>query len=98
MFAELNSNIELRFLLRGLIVQSGNDAAIAIAEGVAGTEEAFAELLNRRARDVGLTDSTFRNASGLHHPEQLVTVRDLARLARHIIREYPDYYPIFAEP
>jgi D-alanyl-D-alanine carboxypeptidase (penicillin-binding protein 5/6) len=98
MFAELNSSIELRFLLRGLIVQSGNDAAIAIAEGIAGTEEAFAELLNRRAQDIGLTDSTFRNASGLHHPEQLVTVRDLARLARHIIREYPDYYPIFAEP
>jgi D-alanyl-D-alanine carboxypeptidase (penicillin-binding protein 5/6) len=98
MYAEIHSDIELRYLLRGLIVQSGNDAAIAIAEGIAGAEEAFAAQLNRRAGEIGLTHSTFRNASGLHHPEQLVTVRDLARLARHIIREYPEYYPIFAEP
>ena len=97
MYAELDATIELRYLLRGLIVQSGNDAAIAIAEGIAGSEDAFATLLNSRAQELGLTRSTFRNASGLHHPEQLVTVRDLARLARHIVREYPDYYPIFAE-
>jgi D-alanyl-D-alanine carboxypeptidase (penicillin-binding protein 5/6) len=98
MYAELNSQVPLRFLIRGLIIQSGNDAAIAIAEGIGGTEDGFAELLNKRARDIGLKDSTFRNSSGLYHPEQLVTVRDLAKLARQIIREYPDLYPIFAEP
>lgn len=98
MYAELNSSVPLRFLLRGLIVQSGNDAAIAIAEGVAGSEPAFADRLNRRAAEIGLTNSRFQNASGLHDPDQLVTARDLAILARQIIREYPDYYPIFAEP
>jgi D-alanyl-D-alanine carboxypeptidase (penicillin-binding protein 5/6) len=98
MYAELNSSVPLRFLLRGLIVQSGNDAAITVAEGIAGSEPAFADLMNRRAAQLGLDDSTFQNASGLYDPDQLVTARDLADLARHIIREYPDYYPIFAEP
>ncbi len=98
MFAELNSRVPLQALLRGIIVQSGNDAAIAVAEGIAGSEPAFADLLNKRAAEIGLRDSTFRNSNGLHDPEQLVTARDLAHLARHIIREYPDLYPIFSEP
>src|SRR5688572_11870770 len=98
MFAELNSRVPLHALLRGIIVQSGNDAAIAVAEGIAGSEPAFADLLNKRAAEIGLRDSTFRNSNGLHDPEQLVTPRDLAHLARHIIREYPDLYPIFSEP
>jgi D-alanyl-D-alanine carboxypeptidase (penicillin-binding protein 5/6) len=98
MFAEIHSSVALRFLLRGLIVQSGNDAAIAIAEGIAGSEAAFADLLNRRAGELGLRGSRFQNANGLHDPEQVVTARDLANLARHIIREYPEHYPIFAEP
>lgn len=97
MFAALDSRIALRDLLRGMIVQSGNDAAIVIAEGIAGSEPAFAERLNERARQIGLTKSTFRNATGLPDPEQAATMRDLAILARHIIREYPDHYPIFAE-
>jgi D-alanyl-D-alanine carboxypeptidase (penicillin-binding protein 5/6) len=98
MYAEINSSVPVRFLLRGLIVQSGNDAAIAIAEGIAGSEPAFADLVNNRAMEIGLRRSSFQNANGLHHPDQVVTARDLATLARHIIREYPDYYPIFAEP
>jgi D-alanyl-D-alanine carboxypeptidase (penicillin-binding protein 5/6) len=98
MYAELDSRVPLRFLLRGLVVQSGNDAAIAIAEGIAGSEAAFADLLNRRATEIGLRNSRFQNASGLHDPDQVVTARDLALLARHIIRDYPDYYPIFSEP
>jgi D-alanyl-D-alanine carboxypeptidase (penicillin-binding protein 5/6) len=98
MFAEINSSVPIRALLRGVIVQSGNDAAIALAEGIAGSEPAFADLVNRRIREIGLRDSTFRNANGLHDPEQLVTARDLATLARHIIREYPQYYRIFSEP
>jgi D-alanyl-D-alanine carboxypeptidase (penicillin-binding protein 5/6) len=98
MFAEINSSVPLRDLLRGVIVQSGNDATIAVAEGIAGSEPAFADLMNRRAAEVGLRNSTFQNSNGLHDPDQLVTARDLANLARHIIREYPDLYPIFAEP
>ena len=98
MFAQLNSRIRLEDLLRGMIVQSGNDAAIVIAEGIAGSEFAFSDLLNKRAKEIGLENSTFRNATGLPDPEQRVTVRDLAMLARHIIREYPDLYKMFAEP
>ena len=98
MFAQLNSRIRLEDLLRGMLVQSGNDASIIIAEGIAGSELAFADLMNRRAKEIGLENSVFRNATGLHDPEQHVTVRDLAFLARHIIREYPDLYKIFSEP
>jgi D-alanyl-D-alanine carboxypeptidase (penicillin-binding protein 5/6) len=98
MFAELNSNVSVHDLLRGLIVQSGNDAAIVIAEGIGGSEPAFADLLNKRASELGLKNSRFLNANGLHDPDQVVTARDLAILARHIIREYPEYYKIFSEP
>ncbi len=97
MFAQVHSTVRLEDLLRGLIVQSGNDAAIALAEGVAGTEENFAKLMNERARQIGLTKSTFRNATGYGHPEQKATVRDLAKLALYIIETYPDLYKIFGE-
>ena len=98
MYAELNSSVPLRYLLRGIIVQSGNDAAIAVAEGIAGSEPAFADLLNRRASELGMKGSRFQNANGLYDPDQHVTARDLAILARYVIREYPEYYPIFSEP
>jgi serine-type D-Ala-D-Ala carboxypeptidase (penicillin-binding protein 5/6) len=98
MFAELNSSVPVRDLLRGLLVQSGNDAAIVIAEGIAGSEPAFSDLLNKRAGELGLKNSRFMNANGLHDPDQVVTVRDLAILARHIIRTYPEFYGIFSEP
>lgn len=98
MYAELKSAVPVRDLLRGLIVQSGNDAAIIAAEGIAGSEPAFADLLNKRAGELGLKNSRFQNANGLHDPDQEVTARDLAVLARHIIRTYPEYYPIFSEP
>ena len=98
MFAELDSRVSLGDLLRGVIVQSGNDASIAIAEGIAGSEIAFSDLLNDHVRDIGLTGSTFRNATGLPDPDQRVTARDLAILARHIVRNFPDLYKIFAEP
>lgn len=98
MFAELNSSIPLEDLLRGVIIQSGNDACIAIAEGIAGNEETFAELMNSRAQEIGLKNSTFRTSTGLPHPEQRVTARDLAKLARHIIDTYPKMYQMFSEP
>ena len=97
MFAKVHTNVRLEDLLRGLIVQSGNDAAIAIAEGVAGTEDNFARMMNERAKQIGLTKSTFRNATGYGHPEQKATVRELAKLALYIIETYPDLYKIFGE-
>jgi D-alanyl-D-alanine carboxypeptidase (penicillin-binding protein 5/6) len=97
MFAQVNSRIKMSDLLRGLIVQSGNDAAITIAENMAGTEEAFAGLMNQRAKEIGLTNSTFRNATGYSAPDQKVTARDMAKLAIHLIDTYPDLYKIFSE-
>ena len=79
------------------IVQSGNDACIVVAEALGGTEEAFSEQMTRRARELGLTHTTLKNASGWPDPEHLMTARDLARLATIIIENYPQYYPIFAE-
>jgi len=98
MYLELDSRVALNDLLRGLLIQSGNDAAIVIAEGVAGSEPAFADLLNKRAKEIGMRDSLFRNSNGLPDPEQVVTMRDLATLARHVIQTYPEHYAIFSEP
>jgi D-alanyl-D-alanine carboxypeptidase (penicillin-binding protein 5/6) len=97
MFAQLGSRIKLSDLLRGIIVQSGNDASIAVAEGIAGSEDGFATMMTRRARELGLTKSTFRNSTGFHHPDQKVTARELALVASHIIESYPELYKIFAE-
>ncbi|WP_336489209.1 D-alanyl-D-alanine carboxypeptidase family protein [Methylobacterium nigriterrae] len=97
MFAQVNSRIKLSDLLRGLIVQSGNDAAITIAENMAGSEEAFAGIMNQKARELGLTKSVFRNATGYSAPDQKVSARDLAKLSIHLIETYPDLYKIFAE-
>ncbi len=97
MFAELNSVIRLEDLIRGVIVQSGNDAAIVIAEGMAGSEAAFAARMNKRARELGLSNSHFTNPSGLHDPDMKVTVRDLAKIARYLIRVHPNYYRYYGE-
>lgn len=97
MFAQLGSRIKLIDLLRGIIVQSGNDAAITVAEGIAGSEDNFVRMMNERARELGLTKSTFRNPTGYGHPEQKVTARELARLTLHVIETYPDLYKIFGE-
>lgn len=98
MFAKLNSEIPLEDLIRGVIVQSANDGCIIIAEGMAGSEEAFAGLMNERARVLGLTGSYFTNSTGLPDENQYVSIRDLAKLAQHVIREYPDYYRYYKEP
>jgi D-alanyl-D-alanine carboxypeptidase (penicillin-binding protein 5/6) len=97
MFAPIHSKVRVEDLLRGVIIQSGNDACIALAEGIAGNERTFAERLTKRAREIGLTKSTFMNATGLPDPDQKVTVRELAKLARHIIHTYPDFYKIYGE-
>ena len=97
MFAPLNSQVKVSDILRGIIVQSGNDASIAVAEAFAGNEAAFGIKLTQRAREIGLTKSTFANATGLHEPGLKVTARELGKLAQHIISTYPDYYKIYNE-
>ena len=98
MYAEIHSDVPVHDLLRGLIVQSGNDAAIALAEGLAGSEPAFVDRMNERAAALGLTGTHFANSNGLFDPEQKMTARDLATLARSVIHDFPEYYPIFSEP
>lgn len=98
MFAELNSKVRVADLLRSVIIQSGNDAAIALAEGLAGSEETFAGMMNRLAEELGMSGTHFVNATGLPDPDQYSTARDLATLARFIIAQFPEYYPIFSEP
>lgn len=97
MFAEVNSPVALGDLLQGVIVQAANDGAIAIAEGMAGSEADFASLMNERARAIGLTGSEFRNATGLPAEGQRTTARDLVLLAQHLWREYPDLYRYFGQ-
>ncbi|HEY3643486.1 MAG TPA: D-alanyl-D-alanine carboxypeptidase family protein [Xanthobacteraceae bacterium] len=97
MFAPIHSRVAVDDLLHGVVIQSGNDACIVLAEGIAGSEEKFAEMMTARARELGLAKSTFGNSNGLPDPKQLMTVRELARLARQIIRTYPDYYHLYGE-
>jgi D-alanyl-D-alanine carboxypeptidase (penicillin-binding protein 5/6) len=98
MFVLVDTEITVENLLKGIIVQSGNDACIVVAENIAGSEEAFAELMNARAKAWGLDQSSFANPTGLPHPEQRMSMRDLAKLARHIWFEYPEYRYIFSLP
>jgi D-alanyl-D-alanine carboxypeptidase (penicillin-binding protein 5/6) len=97
MFVPINTKARVDELIQGIIVQSGNDASIAVAEALGGTEQGFAKMMEEEARRIGLSKSTFRNSTGLHDPEHLMTARELALLARHIIREHPEHYKIFAQ-
>jgi D-alanyl-D-alanine carboxypeptidase (penicillin-binding protein 5/6) len=98
MFAKLNSEIPLGDLIRGVIIQSANDGSIVIAEGLGGSEAAFSNLMNERARAIGLSNSNFVNSTGLPAEGQFVSIRDLAKLSRHVISEYPDFYKFYSEP
>jgi D-alanyl-D-alanine carboxypeptidase (penicillin-binding protein 5/6) len=97
MFVELNSDVKIEDLIRGVIVQSGNDATIVLAEGLAGTEDNFARMLNAKAEEYGMENSNFVNASGWPDDNHYSTAYDLALLAAHIVKDYPDYYKYFAE-
>ncbi len=97
MFLEVNSRVSVSDLLRGIIVQSGNDACIVVAEALGGTEENFARMMTERAAELGLTSANFVNATGWPDPDHLISPLDLARLARHIISAHPDYYALYAE-
>jgi D-alanyl-D-alanine carboxypeptidase (penicillin-binding protein 5/6) len=97
MFVDLGAQVSVESLARGVIVQSGNDACIVLAEGISGSEQQFAELMNETARRIGLRSSHFRNATGWPDPEQRMTARDLAVLARRIIVDHPEYYRFYNE-
>lgn len=97
MFVEVGKRIKVSDLLRGIIIQSGNDACIVVAEALGGSEEGFAQAMTERGREIGLTNSTFKNATGWPDPQHHMTARDLAFLAKYIIKNFPNYYGIFAE-
>ena len=98
MFAAINSKVPVDALIHGMIIQSANDACIVLAEAIAGNEAAFAQQLTQRAREIGLEKSTFANSNGLPDPNEQVTTRELAMLARYIILNYPEFYSIFKQP
>ena len=97
MFVEVGDQVRVEDLLRGVIVQSGNDACIVLAEGLGGTEEGFAAEMTRKGREIGLTGSSFANATGWPDPNQRMTARDLATLAVRIITDFPEYYHYYSE-
>jgi len=97
MFVEVGTSVRVEDLLRGIVVQSGNDACVVVAEGLAGSEEAFGRAMTERAREIGLTHSSFTNATGWPDPAHFMTVRDLATLTRRLIADFPEYFHYFAE-
>ncbi len=97
MFVALNSNVKVEDLIRGMIVQSGNDACIVLAEGIAGSEEGFVDLMNAKAKEFGLQHTTFRNVDGWPDPEHRMSARDIATVARHLIADFPEYYKYDSE-
>lgn len=97
MFAAVHSRISVENLLKGVIIHSANDGCLVLAEGIAGNENEFVRLMNARARELGLTQSHFGNATGLPDPDMRVTMRELAKLAQHIVRTYPEYYAWYGE-
>jgi len=98
MFASLKSRVGVEDLIKGVVIQNGNDACIVLAEGISRTEAEFASRMSARAKDIGLDRSIFGNSTGLPDAESRTTARDLVELARHIYREYPQFYPIYSQP
>ena len=97
MFVEVDKEIRVEDLLRGIIVQSGNDACIVIAENIAGTEDAFAKMMTDKGTEIGLKNTNFTNSTGMYNPKNYSTVHDLALLSQYLINEFPEYYHLFAE-
>lgn len=97
MFVKVDTRVKVEDLIRGVIVQSGNDACLVLAEGISGSEEAFVRLMNERAKALGLTDSNFANVTGWPHPDHYMSVRDLARLTQRMIADFPERYRVYSE-
>jgi D-alanyl-D-alanine carboxypeptidase (penicillin-binding protein 5/6) len=98
MFAAVNSRVPVVDLIQGAVIVSGNDACIVLAEAIAGNEPSFARIMTTRARELGLKSAQFYNSTGLHDPAQVISARDLALLAAHLIRTYPDFYKYYGQP
>jgi D-alanyl-D-alanine carboxypeptidase (penicillin-binding protein 5/6) len=97
MFIMINDQVTVEDLLKGIIIASGNDACVALAEGIAGSEENFADMMNEKAGEIGMTSTNFTNASGINDPDNISTVRDIALMSKYLIKNYPNYYELFAE-
>ena len=97
MFIMVNDEVSVENLLKGIIIASGNDACVALAEGIAGSEEIFAEMMNEKAAEIGMTATNFSNASGINDPDNYSTVRDIALMSKHLIQNYPEFYKIYGE-
>ncbi len=97
MFLMINDEVTVEDLLKGIIIASGNDACVAIAEGIAGSEENFAEIMNEKASEIGMLNSNFANASGINNPDNYSTVKDIALMSKYLIKNHPEYYELFKE-
>lgn len=97
MFIDLKTPVTVNELIQGMIIQSGNDACIALAEAIAGSEDVFAQMMNREAQRLGMKGTHFMNSTGLPHPQHYTTAADLATLAAAIVRDYPEYFPIYSK-
>ena len=97
MFIMINDQVSVENLLKGIIIASGNDACVALAEGIAGSEENFAQMMNEKAEEIGMTSSNFTNSSGINDPDNISTVRDIALMSEYLIKNYPNFYEIFKE-
>ena len=97
MFIMVNDQVSVEDLLKGIIIASGNDACVALAEGIAGSEENFAEMMNEKAGEIGMVSTNFTNSSGINDPENISTVRDIALMSKYLISNYPDHYELFKE-
>ena len=97
MFIMINDQVSVEDLLKGIIIASGNDACVALAEGIAGSEENFAEIMNEKAEEIGMTSTNFTNSSGINDPDNISTVRDIAIMSKYLIENYPVYYELFKE-
>ena len=97
MFIMINDQVSVEDLLKGIVIASGNDACVALAEGIAGSEENFADMMNEKAGEIGMTSTNFTNSSGINDPDNVSTVRDIAVMSKYLIQNYPIYYELFAE-
>jgi serine-type D-Ala-D-Ala carboxypeptidase (penicillin-binding protein 5/6) len=97
MFIMINDQVSVEDLLKGIIIASGNDACVALAEGIAGSEENFASMMNEKASEIGMTSTNFTNSSGINDPDNVSTVRDIAMMSKYLIKNYPIFYEIFKE-
>ncbi len=97
MFIMINDQVSVEDLLKGIIIASGNDACVALAEGIAGSEENFASMMNEKAGEIGMTSTNFTNSSGINDPDNVSTVRDIAMMSKYLIKNYPVFYELFKE-